>query len=46
MENNRKNRIMLNISYLYYFDDKEDDNRKKSDLALYLWPFTTPNVYK
>lgn len=27
MENNRKHRIMLNISYLYYFDDKEDDRQ-------------------
>lgn len=29
MENNRKNRIMLNISYLYYFDDKEDDRQQR-----------------
>lgn len=26
-KNNRTNKIMLNISYLYYFDDKEDDRQ-------------------
>lgn len=31
MENNRRNGIMLNISYLYYFDDKEDDRQQKKN---------------